>query len=138
VLEGSQVDQPTERTQPRPPGDDLAVDPQPGDPAIWEDLEPHVGEPLADVDRERVPGVTLELGARQDLRPDRRGERSHIERVIHLGRVQRARLRKVAPEERGVDDDAADHARHAEPDETPVVIAPGRRVTRELRRPTTA
>ena len=56
-------------------------------------------------------------------------ERAQIERIVDRRAVERARVGVVAAEERGVDDDAADHARQAEPHDAPVVdvaVATGR------------
>ena len=107
-----------------PVGDDLAVDAQARDAAVGEDVEPQVREPrvrrsianrFCESPCERRLAAAISLHAACVSASDRR------QRAGDRSRVDRARLGEVAAEEGGVDDDAADHARHAEPDDAPVV-----------------
>jgi hypothetical protein len=107
-------------------GKRFAVHPEPRDPAVGEDVEAKVGDPERRGHVEPVARVPLERGLGQQLEPLHPGD------VVLLdhGTLDRAAIGVVAPEEAGVDDDAADDPGHAEADDAPVVtrIAPAARL----------
>ena len=127
VLQRDDVER-AERGEPHRIGNDLAVHPQPGDPAVGVLLEPQMREPALALHGEAVGRVPADGRPGDDLRPLDPGREQVLGRnhSIHAGRLDTDRLRVVAAEVGGVDDDAPDHARHAEPDERPVVIVFGR------------
>ncbi len=99
-------------------GHRLAVDAQPGDPAVGEDGQPDVGEALrrsATSNSLRASPATA--AARDQGRPLGRGQLGGRRVALGPARLDRHLGRVVAGEEGGVDDDAADDARRAEPDD---------------------
>ena len=86
--------------------------PQPGDPAVGMDVEPHVGDPAVGVDREVVvrccrPGRTAGSSGCQSALSS-----SSTEQCPSIAAPSTRRLRRVvAGEVRGVDDDAARRCR---------------------------
>src|ERR1041384_3766991 len=71
--------------------------------------------------REAVARIALQRRARQQGLPGGRRERVEIQRRVDRAGIDRALGGKVSAEERGVDDDTANHTRQSEPDDAPVV-----------------
>ena len=119
VLQRGQVDGGGQ--QPRV-GDRLAVDPQPGHPAVGEDRQPDVGEPLLDRHVELVAGISGHRAAGNQGRPLRGGQPGRGRVALRPARLDRHLGRVVAGEVRGVDHDAADHAGAAQPHDRAVAV----------------
>ena len=117
VLQGRQVD--GQAGHVAGVGDDVAVHAEPRDAAVREHVQPDVGGQAFQPHGEGVGAVALQRALRDDLRPVDAGQvgRVAVHRAGLDGRVRRV----VALEPGGVDDDAADHAGHAEADQRPVV-----------------
>ena len=103
---------------------DVAVHAETRDAAVRVDVEAQMGEPLRDVDLEAVLRIAGELGPREDLGPLHvaREERRDVGVPLDARAFDRARLRVVALEVRGVDDEAAHHAGETEADDARVVV----------------
>ncbi len=101
----------------------LAVDPQPGHPAVGEDRQPDVREALLDGDVELVAGIARHRAARDQGRPLRCGQFRGGRVALRPARFDRHLGRVVAREVGGVDHDAAHDARAAEPHDRAVALA---------------
>ena len=126
VLRSGEVDElgARELSRPASAGHDVTVDAQACDAAIWVNVESQMGETLRDVDGEEVLAVALQVHARKDRRPLNfiGGELRDVGVAVDARALDRARFRVIAFEERRVDDEPADDAREAEPDDRGVVI----------------
>ena len=110
VLHRREVDLAGGRTSRGQSGSDLAVDAQPRDAAVREDVEPQVGDAARCPFRigNRFLAVALERRARQDLDARRLAVSSAGARMpVDRAGVERAGFGIVAAEEAGVDDHAA-------------------------------
>ena len=112
VLQRGQVDGGGQ--QPRV-GHRLAVDPQPGHPAVGEDGQPHVRDTRpGGGDLELVAGVAGHRAARDQRRPRRRGQFGGGGVALRPARLDRHLRRVVAGEVGRVDHDPAHHAAAAQ------------------------
>ena len=120
MLDRSQVDI-AATAQPIPVGHDFTVNTEPRHPAIRKDTEPQVRRGLRILDRQQVVGISLQRSARQDLAPPRLHQGLDRPDSRQIAGVDRARLRIIAGEKRGMNVDPAGNAACAQPDDAPVV-----------------
>ena len=112
VLERGQVDRGGQQPRVR---HRLAVDPQPGHPAVGVDRQPDVGEAPLGADVEVVAGVAGHLAASNQRRPLGRGQFGRGRVALSPAPLDRHLGRVVAGEMGGVDHDAVHDAGAAEP-----------------------
>ncbi len=126
VLQGHQVER-TEGGQPHRVGGHDAVDAQAGYAAVGVLVDPQMGEAPLLVDREAVGRMAADCRTGDERCPLHIG----CEEVLggrgagQRGRLDGDRLRVVAAEVRGVDDQPAHHAGYTEAYERPVVVLVG-------------